>query len=367
MNGTLYHDRIEYLKCSVTKMLLERDKQSQQADGQTPSPIWSEALGALDYALNLSAENFLNIRLHTSWFSGEHVSNYWHLHPPVDPAEYARAFGYEFYIEDIPEAYWVGEPAIPGTSIPLGLNYRGKIINKPIIRYQRCISNLYLMEILPQFLEKRDNSVILEIGAGHGGFAHALGNILEGKSTYVIIDLPEMLLFSGGFLTVNNPEKKIYVYDKSTFTPEFLDSGIHDYDYVLVPNYAVKDLYALPEINLMVNLLSFPEMTAEQLEEYLQLGQSRLSGYLCSDNMDKHPCSDQLGSETITSMLDRHFHLFPPPQLYAEPVSEHDWVSKFYFGISRNTEGHFPTEGKVKHIVGGERLMFCFGGQPAPV
>jgi len=74
-----------------------------------------------------------------------------------------------------------------------------------------------------------------------------------------------------------------------------------------------------------------------------------------------------LGSETITSMLDRHFHLFPPPQLYAEPVSEHDWVSKFYFGISRNTEGHFPTEGKVKHIVGGESLMFCFGGQPAPV
>jgi hypothetical protein len=361
-----YQKKIDNLKRKVTEMLRERNSNSTEEDGQATSQIWSEALGVLDYALNLSAENFRNIRLHTSWFSGEHVGAYWHMYPPVDPAKYANALGYEFYVSQIPETYWLGEPRVPGLSIPLGLDYKDKIINKPITRYQRCISNLYLMGILQQLLNKAGNSIVLEIGAGHGGFAHSLGNILAGKSTYIIVDLPEMLLFSGGFLTVNNPEKNIYVYDKSTFTPEFLSSRVYEYDYVLAPNYALAGLCALPEIDLMVNLLSFPEMTRKQLDEYLQLGYSKVSGYLCSDNMDRHPFSDQLGTDTVTSMLYDRFHLFPPPRLYDEPVSNSYWQTRFYVGISRKKEGHFPDQGRIRHMIGKKKLEFCFGGQSVP-
>jgi len=362
-----YQDKIENLKRNVTQMLLERNEQTRKADGQPLSPIWSEALSVLDYAINLSPKNFLNIRFHTDLFTGEPICMYWHPHPPIDPEKYAGAFGYRFLTEDIPEAYWVSEPEVPGSSIPLGINYRGKIINQPTIRYQRCISNLYLAGILPQFLEKEGNSIILEVGGGHGGLAHALGSILTGKSTYIIIDLPEMLLFSGGYLIVNNPQKNIYLYEKSTFTPEFLKEEIHDYDYVLIPNYVVKDLYALDEINLMANLLSFPEMTREQVDEYLQLGHSKLSGYLCSDNMDKHPYNNQLAGDTITTILESRFHLFPPPQLYEGQFEEHAWNTKFYFGISNDKEHRFPEGGRIKHMAGKDRFTFCYSDQAATV
>ncbi|MBL7185312.1 MAG: hypothetical protein ISS70_03225 [Phycisphaerae bacterium] len=75
-----YQGKIENLKRNVTQMLLERNAQSQHADGQTASPIWTEALSVLDYALNLAAKDFLNIRFHTSIITGEQVSAYWHIY-----------------------------------------------------------------------------------------------------------------------------------------------------------------------------------------------------------------------------------------------------------------------------------------------
>jgi len=367
MSGTSYQDRIEYLKCSVAKMLLERDEHSQRAGDQAPSPACLDATHILRYAMNLSAADFLNIRFHTGLLTAEHIYNYWHVSPPLNPEIYAEDSGYKFYTENVPQAYWVGDPPIPAAPIPLGVNYKGKIINKPTVRYQACISNLYMMGILPDFLEQKDHSIVLEIGAGHGGFAHALGNILTGRSTHIIVDLPEVLLLSGGFLTVNNPGKNIYVYEKSTFTPEFVGRRIRNYDYVLVPNYAVQDLYALPEIDLMVDVLSFPEMTGRQVTEYLELGLAKLSGYLCSYNWDHHAFKDELAPDTLTTMLDRHFQLFPPPELYEQAAGENGRVTKLYFGIARNSERHFSAEGRVKHIVGGERFMFCFSRQPAPL
>jgi len=362
-----YQEKIENLKRNVAQMLLQRNEQTCNTDDQPLSPIWSEALSVLDYAINLSPKNFLNIRFHTDLFTADRISTYWHPYPPIDPEKYAEACEYKFLTEDIPEAYWASEPEVPGASIPLGIDYRGRIINQATMRYQRCISNLYLVGILPQFLEKRDNSTILEVGAGHGGLAHALGSILMHKSTYIIIDLPEMLLFSGGYLIVNNPKKNIYVYDKDTFTPEFLTERIHDYDYVLIPNYAVRDLYALDEINLMVNLLSFPEMTREQVDEYLQLGQSKLSGYLCSDNMDKHPYNNQLAPDTITTMLESRFHLLPSPQLYEGLFEELAWNTKLYFGISNDKENRFPEGGRIKHVAGRNKVTFCHSNQAAAV
>jgi len=223
------------------------------------------------------------------------------------------------------------------------------------------------MGILPQFLEKKDNSVILEIGAGHGGFAHALGNILRGKCTYIIIDLPEMLLFSGGFLTVNNPGKRIYIYERSTFSPEFLRNDIHDYDFVLVPNYVLPELYALGGIDLMLNLLSFPEMTRQQVDEYVRLGQSKISGYLYSDNMDRHPCNDKLAGDTITTILENRFRLFPPPQFFKAPAEGHNWITRPYVGISRSRETGLPEGGRMRYISDAERLVFFTDPQPAQI
>jgi hypothetical protein len=47
-----------------------------------------------------------------------------------------------------------------------------------------------------------------------------------------------MFLFSGAFLAVNNPGKSMYVYDSTTFTPEFSQHKLCEYGFALIPNYA---------------------------------------------------------------------------------------------------------------------------------
>lgn len=353
-----YSEQIENLKCNVKQMLIERNKNFQQTDNQFPSPLWIEGLSVLDYVINLSAENFLNIRYHTGLFTGESTFKYWHQFPPLDPEKYAEDSNYTFYIKDIPEAYWIGEPPIPRIPKPIGVNYNGKIINNAIMRYQSCISNLYLMGILTQFLQRNNNNIIVEIGGGHGGLAHVLGAILGQKSTYIILDLPEMLLFSGGYLIVNNPQANIYVYGKNSFTPEFLKSQIYDYDFVLLPNYVLEELYVLPEIDLMVNLSSFQEMTREQLNQYIEFAYSKLSGYFYSDNFDRHPFNDKLAPDTVTTMLADRFYLFPPPGLYEKQVRYNPWLSKFYFGISKDKNNRFPEKASMKFSSGKNKFVF---------
>jgi hypothetical protein len=83
--------------------------------------------------------------------------------------------------------------------------------------------------------------------------------------------------------------------------------------------------------------------------------------------MDKHRYNNRLAPDTITTILENRFHLFPPPQLYEEQFKADPWKCKFYFGISKNKEGHFPEEGRIKDVAGRERFMFCFSPQPAPL
>jgi hypothetical protein len=348
-----YADKIKNLKHNVLQMLQERSNNFQQTDSQFPGSIWTEGLSLFDYVINLSEENFLNIRFHAGYISGSNVLQYWHQYPPVDPERYTDIVGYKFYTEDVPESYWIGEPPTPKLPRPLGMNYRGRIINQDICRYQSCISNLYSMGIL-ELLSKGDKkNLILEIGAGYGGLAHQLGNILAQNCTCIILDLPEMLLFSGGYLIVNNPEKNIYIYEKSTFTTKFLTRELYKYDYVLLPNYVLKDLYALPEINLMINMQSFQEMTREQIDEYTEFGYTKLSGYLYSDNIDRHPFNNDLAPDTVTALLAKRFRLFPPPEFYRKIIGHsnpwlYTWLYKCYVGIGKDKDLLIPQGATIK-------------------
>ncbi len=350
-----YTDKINALKQNVRLMLSERSEKFKRDDSQCPSPIWSDSLSLFSYMINLSAEDFLNVRFHGGYFSGSNVLQHWYQYPPIDPERYADMTGYKFHTRDVPRRYWIGEPPTPRLPRPLGIDYRGRLINIDICRYQSCISNLYSMGILDMLSRGSYKKIVVEIGAGYGGLAHQLGKIMGNKCTYIILDLPEILLFSGGYLIVNNPEKSIYVYNKETFTPEFIAGGMYEYDYVLLPNYVLKDLYAMPEVSLMINMQSFQEMTREQINEYLEFAHNRLLGYLYSDNMDKHPFNDGLGTDTITSLLAERFRLFPPPEYYKKIIGHdrvglYSWQYKPYVGIRKDQNLPWRLGGTIKVV-----------------
>ena len=361
-----YTDKINGLKQKVSLMLQERSKNYNRASSQCPSSFWADNLSLFDYAASLSPENFLNIRFHAGYLSGVNVLQNWHQYQSIDSGRYADMIGYKFLIRDVPERYHIGEPPTPKLPIPLGIKYLGKVINIDIRRYQSCISNLYSMGILEALLKGGDKKVVMEIGAGYGGLAHHLSKILGKKCTYIILDLPEILLFSGGYLIVNNPRKKIYVYEKRTFTPEFLTSGMYEYDYVLLPNFALKDLYAVSEVNLMINMQSFQEMTREQIKEYMEFGHKKLSGYLYSDNMDRHPFTDVLAPDTVTTLMEERFRLFPPPEYYKKAIGYGSpvlgtWPYKCYAGILKDRSTPWNQGGMIKVV--GRLARYSFTRQ----
>jgi hypothetical protein len=316
-----YEKKIAKLKSNIFKMMEERIELNKVEHNEVTGTIWVEALGMFEYVMHLTPKDLKNIRFHAAHLTGTNILQYYHQFPALDSEQYAKSIGYKFLTDNLPKEYWVGEPPCPAIKGSIGINYHGKIINQDICRYQSCVTNLYEAGAFLLPTNKERSFTILEIGAGHGGLAYHVHSILKGlnrKTTYIIVDLPEVLLFSGAFLTVNSPDSRIYVYSKDTFTSKFIKNGIYKYDFVLIPDFALKRLEELSKIHLVINTQSFQEMTKEQVENYLLFCKDRLTGILYSDNIDRHPFNNDLEGSTVTSLLGKHFDLFPNSKFYME-------------------------------------------------
>ena len=78
----------------------------------------------------------------------------------------------------------------PNVGNPLGLYHEGNVISTQTIRY-----HYYATEI-QSLLRDRTHPVICEIGGGLGGLAHATLSRSNSRVTYLVLDIPEMLVMS---------------------------------------------------------------------------------------------------------------------------------------------------------------------------
>ena len=307
-----YADRINQLKQRILKMVLAREG---YADSAEASPIWREVTGVLGYVMELSAEALRNIRFHVGLINGLEMK-YWHPYPRIDDEAEARNLGYVRMIQGLPDRYWVSEPPTPGIPRPLGVSYKGRIVNHNVTRFQNCVSVLYHAGAMRYVEQAKKRQIVLEVGAGYGGLAHCLSAMFEGKVTYVIIDLPEILFISGVFLLVNNPTKSVWIYDAAEAAGSGLVEKILAHDFVLLPDFLVERLSELENIAIIINLQSFQEMTEEQVTKYLDLGVRKLSFCLYSDNIDLHPHNQNLSS--VSRLLAERFILDPGPAWFQD-------------------------------------------------
>lgn len=317
-NSERYTIQIEQLKERLRLMLIQRGKERDAGDKANPSQIWHEAVGVFNYLHELSPESLRNIRFHTGLING--VSwEYWHPYPKVNPVAEAERLGYARMLNGVPERYWVSEPPTPNIPRPIGVEYKGKIVNSNVTRFQNCVSILYHAGAMDFIEHAQERQVVVEIGAGYGGLTHCLKAGFDENASCVIVDLPEMLLFSGVFLLVNNPDKSVWVYDQTEAVGFGLVDKILSSDFVLMPNYEMHRLQELKEIALIINLQSFQEMTEEQVSQYLDVARNKLSFCLYSDNLDCHPYNEDLSS--ISKLLTERFEIFPSQQEYAKLYS----------------------------------------------
>lgn len=131
---------------------------------------------------------------------------------------------------------------------------------------------------------------VVEVGAGWGGFAETFLRRFS-NAKYLIIDLPEALIFSGTLLTAWFPEKNILLFDRKLG----LDA-VKSADVLLVANSDIQFLPIGFDFDLLVNSVSFQEMTTKQVEDYIDFGLTRGCKKFYSLNKDQSNYNDQITS-----------------------------------------------------------------------
>jgi len=287
------------IKSKVRAMLEERQRLADLgAQGSVgPSAFWTDFCSYFDYMLELPDESFSKLRLHTYHLTSDNYQTYYF----EDPEDFARAKDLESLTRGIPAELVLNEP-----DDGIGLRYPGgRFVSIDIIRYQKVMNTLYRHGVIAELAGKAQAQrvIVLEVGGGYGGFAHHLSRIVP-RMTYVIVDLPETLLFSAAYLALHDPAKRLYVYDGRDFEAALSPGRIAEFDFVLVPDYRL-DALKRTRFDLAINVASFQEMREEQVARYLDFIRETGRGALYSWNQDAQPRNRELSD--LSRMLRERF------------------------------------------------------------
>lgn len=249
--------KIKKIKTLVQAMLEERAKMQGQGERYFPGQYWTDVCTRFSYMMGLSEEYYGQLRIHTYFLNADNFQEYIF----GTAGDFRRATLYDSLVSPLPPQYKLSAPRILGE---FGHNLDGRLINWSVLEAQEHIHALYSQGVLRGLEEKKGRKLVLEVGGGFGCLACHFTKILD-DTTYVIVDLPETLLFSASYLSLALPGKKLYVYDAGFLSPLEKMAG---YDFILLPNFALSRLSGA-KFDLAINTASFQEMTSDQLTEYL--------------------------------------------------------------------------------------------------
>jgi hypothetical protein len=303
---------VEAVRAEVKALLRTKSIDLAAAD---PSEIWSNVSEMLSYVLSLDERHLKAIRYHTAYLTGStDVMRFTHSAPGFyDPQRYAEEIGYVRATNGLPLRLRASEPLDRTFLNPAGLVWQGLTLNSDIARYQECITDLFHAGLLGLDKNGEPSSprVILEIGGGYGGLVNQLTGILMPGSTLVVCDLPLMLFYSAVFLYLHHPNKKILFCSR----PPAASVDLKKWDIVLTSPEALSAVFGEAHCDLGINMMSFQEMTEEQIEWYCDFLVSHGASALYSSNKERHPCNEHLGS--LTGLFERKgYRLFPDPGYY---------------------------------------------------
>jgi putative sugar O-methyltransferase len=298
------------------------------------------------------------MEFHASFLGGLQPFFYWNPNPVLSSGQRPEVVTYSYYTEDIDSRFHISAPAIGDSPRQNGVVYAGKIINGDTIRYQSAISNLVTMGIF-DILEKKNRPVICEVGPGCGGLAFHFSKVFK-KPICLLIDIPETLFIAGAYLIVNDPEASVYIYDGFTPISKELFASNSAYDYMLIPDFALPELNGI-DIDLFINMLSFQEMPEDVIDGYVYFAYNNCSGFLYSDNWNRHPCNEQIVT-SVESILGKYFDIFPAASVYNDPLFGDAYTRRGYqelrvfIGRSKKLTEKIPLNGYIKVVYATARI-----------
>jgi putative sugar O-methyltransferase len=303
-----------------------------------PSAYWREELANFEYMLDASPLVVEKLRHHTFHVTGIRVYEY-RSNREHDRARMAAKLealhalgGDHLLVSESPE--------LGG----FGFDIDGRLVNLDTLKFFEVLIALRRGGVLGELEQPGERRLVWEIGAGWGGFAYQLKSLLP-HVTYVITDFPELFLFSAVYLKTLLPEARVLFLDRDR-SEELERWG--DYDFVFTTPVQL-DLLRLDRLDLALNMVSFQEMTADQVREYVDLAADQGAAFLYSLNRDRSPYNPEL--ESVRDIIAERFWPRPVPML---PVSypELAMPEPGLAGAARRLLRGGPSPLDYRHIVG---------------
>ena len=284
-----------YLKVRerVLDMLEEQEKQ-----GERPSKYWEQELAGFDYMLDASPLIIQKLREHCYHLTGLRANEY-RSHHGQNRELFARKL--QALRKQDEENLLVPESPLLGG---FGHAIDGVLINLDTLKMYECLIALNKAGLLTQFRSNiHDRKVVLEIGAGWGGFAYQFKTLCP-NVTYIIVDLPQTLLFSAAYLRTVFPFASILMYgDKPEAS---LLQDFQSYDFIFLPHFFAGKIQ-LSRIDLTINIVSFQEMTSEQVNEYVRKAHELGCPSFYSLNRERSRYNNQLTS--VSAILSKFYDI----------------------------------------------------------
>jgi hypothetical protein len=266
-----------------------------RAQGLDASAYWTEELDILDYMIEASPLVVRKLRHHAFPITAIRPYDY------RDKGDGKRQF-FEARLQALRElagdALLVTDhPALGG----FGYTIDGRVYNVDTIKFFEVLIGMERGGVLSE-LRAKDRPIVCEVGTGWGGFAHQFKTLFP-RSTYVLIDFPELFLFSATYLMTVFPEARV------VFAGADGDEGPaswRDADFVFVPNTLASRVSELP-LDLLVNMISFQEMTDRQVRGYAGMAAAAGCPLLYSLNRERSPFNAELVS--VSDALADHYRL----------------------------------------------------------
>ncbi|MBI2828463.1 MAG: putative sugar O-methyltransferase [Acidobacteria bacterium] len=276
-----------YLTVRDTVLRMKRHEGVRSA---APSAYWAEELSNIDYMIEASPLIVRKLRHHTFQLTG------------IRPYDYrvqddGRRDAFERRLRALIE---LGgrDLLVPEHEALGGFGYRlaPGLFNLDTLKFFEVLVGMKRAGVL-QSLEGLA-PVVLEIGAGWGGFAYQVKTLFP-RVSYLVIDFPELFLFSATYLHTVFPQARVVFADNASDP-----SGWRGADFVFVPNTAASCVrHVTPSVT--VNIASFQEMTSAQVEEYAKLASDAGSRLLYSLNRERSRYNAQLWS--VSELVGRYY------------------------------------------------------------
>ena len=261
----------------------------------SPSAYWTEELENIDYMVEASPLIVRKLRHHSFHLTGIRPYDYRSKDSSRQPQFEARLAALRELGGDalcVPES-----PALGG----FGYRIDGQLFNVDTLKFYEVLIGMDRGGVLDA-MRGLDRPTVCEVGAGWAGFAYQFKTLFP-RSRYVIVDFAELFLFSATYLGALFPDATL-AFVGTAATPALSDTP--GADFVFVPHTLAHLLEEAP-LDLTVNMVSFQEMTGEQVRGYAAMAARAGCPWLYSMNRERSPYNTEL--VTVSGELSAHYAL----------------------------------------------------------